>query len=124
MKLKALLYALLAAATTCTSLIFLREVLSNQDAPTWEGLPWLVICFFGALWVAFIAGVPAFAALRRMRIARWWTAAATGATFGAAFAWSLNQDPGSIVSMSGIGAASALAFWFTLAKLSPEAYAA
>lgn len=124
MKLKALLYALLAAATTFTSLIFLRRVLSIHDAPKWEDLPWLVLWFFGALWVAFIAGVPAFAVLRRMRLARWWKAAATGATFGAAFAWSLNQDPESIVSMAGVGAASALAFWCTLAKLAPEAYVA
>ncbi|WP_143029323.1 hypothetical protein [Rhodoferax sp. OV413] len=124
MKLKALLYALFAAATTCTSLIFVREVLSIHDAPARENLPWLVLWFFGSLWVAFIAGVPAFAALRRMHLARWWSAAATGATFGAAFAWSLNQDHVSIVSMAGVGAASALAFWFTLAKLAPEAYAA
>lgn len=124
MKLKALLYALFAAATTCTTLIFLRGVLSTHDATRWEDLPWLVLWFFGSLWIAFIAGVPAFAILSRIHLARWWSAAATGGTFGAAFAWSLNQDIVSIVSMAGVGAASALAFWFTLAKLSPEAYAA
>jgi uncharacterized membrane protein YadS len=120
---KALLIALVAAATVCAVAMFSGAVLLSDTQALAELLPWALLYFLGGLWIGTIAGLPAFLVLRRRRLARWWTAMSMGAVLGAAFSSLLNQGFGHMISMAGAGAVSASAFWFTWRKLTGEARA-
>ncbi len=120
---KALLIALLAAATVCAIAMFSVAVLLSETEQVAELLPWTVLYFVGGLWVGTIVALPAFLLLRRWRLARWWAAMFIGAVLGAAFSLLLNQGSAHMLSMAGVGAVSASAFWFTWRKLTCEARA-
>lgn len=115
---KGLLLAVFTAAVVCAGLMFLHATLLAQTATVVESLPWVGLCFLGALLVSSVVALPIFLMLRGMNLARWWSAAATGAALGAAFAMSLNQDSGFIVSMAGVGMTSAIVFWLTTTRFS------
>jgi hypothetical protein len=74
----------------------------------------LVIHFFVSL-ATLLLGVPAYLALRRLRLIRWWSATFGGALIGAAALQSVvsrgHFEPAMVLRYAMLGAAAGLVFW-------------
>lgn len=86
-RVRSLVLALLAAASTCATSLLVGGLLRSGSSPGSWGLLAFAIYFLGALVVAVLVGIPARLVLRARGLDQWWSLLLVGMAIGTAIGW-------------------------------------
>jgi hypothetical protein len=91
----------------------------------WRSMLGLTVVFYSwSLVATLLMAVPLYFVFRRLDWIRWWSVLVSGAVIGGIWGFIVGGEPSvllAVVSMAGIGVASALAFWLIWKRGRPAA---